>query len=66
MWVEMMAMNFNEVIGNRQDEVLCIAERYGARNVCIFGSVARGEAKAISMFWWIWTRAGVCSISAGC
>ncbi len=29
---------------DRRDEILRLAERYGARNVRVFGSVARGEA----------------------
>ena len=28
----------------KRDEILTIAERHGARNVRVFGSVARGEA----------------------
>ncbi|QQS45938.1 MAG: nucleotidyltransferase family protein [Acidobacteriota bacterium] len=37
-------MIFNEAINSKRDEVLRIAARYGAHNVRIFGSVARGEA----------------------
>ena len=37
-----------EVIGDKRDEVLHLAEKYGAHNVRIFGSVARGEASADS------------------
>ncbi len=37
-------MDFNEVFGSKREEVLRIAAQYGARNVRIFGSVARGEA----------------------
>jgi predicted nucleotidyltransferase len=29
----------------KRDEILAIARRHGARNVRVFGSVARGEAK---------------------
>lgn len=32
----------------RRDEILALAERYGAYNVRVFGSVARGEATADS------------------
>ncbi len=32
----------------RRDEILALAERYGAYNVRVFGSVARGEASADS------------------
>lgn len=37
-------MNISEVVGDKREEVLRIAERHGARNVRVFGSVARGEA----------------------
>jgi len=32
----------------KREEILRIAERYGASNVRVFGSVARGEASADS------------------
>ena len=35
-------------IEERRDEILCIAARHGARNVRVFGSVARGEDQADS------------------
>ena len=41
-------MNFNEVFSSKRAEVMRIAARYGARNVRIFGSVARGEADSDS------------------
>ena len=41
-------MNFNEVLSHKREEVLRIAARHGARNVRIFGSVARGEADSDS------------------
>lgn len=41
-------MNFNEVFNSKREDVLRIAARYGARNVRIFGSVARGEADSDS------------------
>ncbi len=41
-------MNLNEVFKNQRDEVLRIAAQYGAHNVRIFGSVARGEADSAS------------------
>lgn len=41
-------MEFNEVFNTKREEVLRIAGRYGARNVRIFGSVARGEADGYS------------------
>ena len=34
-----------DVLRNRREEILDIAERHGARNVRVFGSVARGEAR---------------------
>jgi predicted nucleotidyltransferase len=34
----------NEILIARRDDVLKIAARHGARNVRVFGSVARGEA----------------------
>lgn len=37
-----------EVIMSRRREILDIASRYGATNVRVFGSVARGEARADS------------------
>ncbi|MBM4042681.1 MAG: nucleotidyltransferase family protein [Planctomycetes bacterium] len=37
-------MVVNEVIGHKREEVLRIAARHGARNVRVFGSMARGDA----------------------
>ncbi len=37
-------MNFNELLRHKREEVLRVAAHYGAHNVRIFGSVARGEA----------------------
>lgn len=37
-------MTVSEVVEARRDEILRIAERHGARNVRVFGSVARGDA----------------------
>jgi len=37
-------MNLEELLRSRRAEILAIAEKYGVRNVRIFGSVARGEA----------------------
>jgi hypothetical protein len=36
-------MSVDELLQMRRDEVLRIAASYGARNVRVFGSVARGE-----------------------
>jgi predicted nucleotidyltransferase len=37
-------MGIDELIRAKREEILQIAERYGASNVRVFGSVARGEA----------------------
>jgi predicted nucleotidyltransferase len=37
-------MNVNELVRNKREEVLRLARQHGARNVRVFGSVARGEA----------------------
>lgn len=36
-------MNRRDVLKDKRKEILRIAERYGAKNVRIFGSVARGD-----------------------
>ena len=33
-----------EIIKQKREEIFCIAARHGARNLRVFGSVARGEA----------------------
>src|SRR3989338_11634321 len=38
-------MKLNEKIKKHRKEILSLAQKYGAQNVRIFGSVARGEAK---------------------
>jgi len=38
-------MNINELLKKNRDEILHIAGKYGAYNIRIFGSVARGEAR---------------------
>lgn len=38
-------MKLNEKIQENRKEILSLAQKYGARNVRIFGSVARGEAR---------------------
>ncbi len=40
-----MAMKIEELLKSKRQEILAIAARHGARNVRVFGSVARGEAK---------------------
>lgn len=37
-------MTAGALLRARRDEILRVAARYGARNVRVFGSVARGEA----------------------
>lgn len=41
-------MGLDELMKSKRQEILTIAARYGARNVRIFGSVARGEADEAS------------------
>jgi predicted nucleotidyltransferase len=36
------------LLGERREEILRLAAKYGARNVRVFGSVARGEADEVS------------------
>ena len=38
-------MSIDELLKTRRSEILDIAKRHGARNVRVFGSVARGEAR---------------------
>ncbi len=38
-------MDIAELLASKKDEILRIAAKHGARNVRVFGSVARGEAK---------------------
>jgi len=37
-------MNFSELLRDKREAILQIAAKHGARNVRVFGSVARGEA----------------------
>ena len=37
-------MSLNELLQSNREEILRIAAKYGASNVRVFGSVARGEA----------------------
>ncbi|MCZ7370034.1 MAG: nucleotidyltransferase family protein [Candidatus Methanoperedens sp.] len=41
---KMKKMNIAELLKVRRNEILRIAAKYGARNVRLFGSAARGEA----------------------
>ena len=36
-------MNLNELIKQRRDDIINLAGKYGAYNIRIFGSVARGQ-----------------------
>lgn len=38
-------MGINELITPYRDEILAISTRHGARNVRVFGSIVRGEAR---------------------
>lgn len=40
----MKTMHADELLSKHREEILSIASRYGARDVRVFGSVARGEA----------------------
>ncbi|MCC7528477.1 MAG: nucleotidyltransferase domain-containing protein [Candidatus Melainabacteria bacterium] len=37
-------MNLNERIAEKREQILKVAEKYGANNVRVFGSVARGDS----------------------
>ncbi len=37
-------MGIDDIISEKREDILRIAEKYGARNVRVFGSVARGDA----------------------
>ena len=41
-------MTLDELLEEKREEILRIAARHGARNVRVFGSVARGEASDLS------------------
>jgi len=38
-------MNIAEILNAKKGEILRISAKHGARNVRVFGSVARGEAR---------------------
>lgn len=38
-------LGIEDIIGDKRAEILRLAEQYGAYNVRVFGSVARGEAQ---------------------
>ncbi|MGG6270477.1 nucleotidyltransferase family protein [Leptolyngbya sp. AN03gr2] len=39
-----MGLGIEELLADKRDEILAIAQKHGAYNVRVFGSVARGEA----------------------
>ncbi len=39
-----MAMGIEELLASKRDEIIRLAEKHGAHNVRVFGSVARGDA----------------------
>lgn len=41
-------MDTYTLLQNRRNDILRLAAQYGARNIRVFGSVARGEARADS------------------
>ena len=41
-------MGIDELLKDKREEILRVAARHGARNVRVFGSVARGEARSQS------------------
>lgn len=38
-------LGINDILGDKREAILNLAEQYGASNVRVFGSVARGEAR---------------------
>ena len=36
-------MEIGKLLEMKRDDILCAADKHGARNVRVFGSVARGE-----------------------
>lgn len=38
-------LGIDDIIGDKREAILKLAEQYGASNVRVFGSVARGEAR---------------------
>ncbi len=41
-------MTLEQLLKEKREEIMRIAQRYGARNLRVFGSVARGEANESS------------------
>lgn len=42
--VQKQGLGIDEIIGDKREDILRLAEKYGATNVRVFGSVARGDA----------------------
>ena len=63
-------MDLRDVLTRKRDEIAKIAAIHGARNIRVFGSVARGEADEKSDIDFLvllrWNRAGVFWILAAC
>jgi hypothetical protein len=38
-------MGVDDVLGQKRADILRIAERHGVTRICVFGSMARGEAR---------------------
>jgi uncharacterized protein len=43
-----METRLRDIVGNKRAEIIAIAARYGASNIRVFGSVARGEERSDS------------------
>ena len=41
-------MGINELLREKREDILRLAQKHGARNIRVFGSIARGEADEIS------------------
>ena len=41
-------MGIQEIVKEKREEILSISAKHGAKNIRVFGSVARGDAKADS------------------
>ncbi len=61
-------MDINQLLKDKREEILTIVARYGASNVRVFGSTARGEAGPDSDIdllvdlerkWSLWDRIGL-------
>ena len=50
-------MTLENLLTAKREEILRLAAKRGARNVRVFGSVARGRVtpRVTLIFWWIWS-----------